>query len=137
MNSSAGSAARKSGRFARAGPVSIACSAVAPFTDCALLVLAGVASVAALPLILTLPHARAIARTRAQKLVGRPFWMATAPTATSWCVMAHVMGGAPHTLVDCGVGRAILSGMSLGISSQMYVSLAFGTYSSTRSELQQ
>ena len=36
--------------------VAFAARAYAPFTDCALLIFAGAASVAALPLILTLPH---------------------------------------------------------------------------------
>ncbi len=106
--------------------VAFAARAYAPFTDCALLIFAGAASVAALPLILTLPHATAVARTGTRKLASRPFWIATALSTAAWGIMAHVMGAAPHALVDCGIGGVAIGGLISWHFLAMYAPLAVG-----------
>lgn len=109
------------------GIVTLATQRYAPFTECALLVVGDVATAAALPLILTLPHdaTRAIVPRKPER---RASWTAAAIGTTSWGVMSYVMAGTPHVLAGCGVGIVPVSGLISGHFLAMYEPLAMGEH---------
>lgn len=109
------------------GIVTLATQTYAPFTDCALLVVAGGASAAALPLILTLPH-DATRSVESQTRNRAAPWMAAAIGATSWGLMSYVMAGTPHVLAGCGVGIIAVSGLISWHFLAMYGPLAIGDH---------
>ena len=108
--------------------VAFATEAYAPFADCALLVFAGLTSLAALPLILALPHVTTSTAIADRKPESALFWIATAMSASSWGIMSNVMAGTPHILADCGVGIVAISGMISWHFLAMYGPLAVGTH---------
>ena len=80
-----------------------------PFVDAALAVAAGLTSLAALPVLLTLPHGiRPAAPSRDAPLRDRRFWRAGAAGAASWFAMAFVMTRAPMGLAGCGLGVGVI-----------------------------
>jgi hypothetical protein len=73
---------------------------------------AGIASFAALPLLLSLPHSLADpAQGQAPRGLGAWFWPASAIGAFSWFCMSHVMAQAPLAFIGCGLGAAAVGGL--------------------------
>lgn len=105
----------------------VAIRAYAPFTESALLAFAGLASVAALPLILRLPHASVDPEPGPIGAASpRHFRLAMLLSASAWAAMTYVMAGAPHALAECGIGTALMSGVVSWHFLAMYGPFALG-----------
>jgi MFS family permease len=99
--------------------------ALGPFADAGLAALAGFASLAALPLLINLPHRfveaqplQAVDRSR------RSFWLATVAAAAAWFAMTHAMTRAPSGLIACGLAPAAIGGVAAWHLVLMYAPMA-------------
>ncbi|MFI5013360.1 MAG: MFS transporter [Hyphomicrobiales bacterium] len=99
-----------------------------PYGDRALMLAAGIASFAALPILLTLPH-RISDRPGVERTEARTagLWPIIALGAGAWFGMAHVMASAPSALIGCGIGQAALGGLISWHLVAMYGPMALAT----------
>ena len=99
-----------------------------PYADAALMLVAGLASLAALPLMLSLPRRLAAPMTPGRERgSSTSFWIATAAGAFAWFSMAHVMAGAPSALIGCGLGVIAMGGLVSWHLIAMYGPMALVT----------
>ncbi len=85
--------------------ISLCQSIFGPYADAALPVLAGLANIAALPLIVSLPHRFVEAGDPARPArLDASFWLAVLLGAFAWFAMTRAMARAPSALIGCGVG---------------------------------
>ncbi|HLW91383.1 MAG TPA: MFS transporter [Roseiarcus sp.] len=99
--------------------------ALGPLADAGLAALAGFASLAALPLLINLPHRFAEARHPQAADQPRPsFWLATLTAAAAWFAMTHVMTRAPSGLIACGLAPAAIGGVAAWHLVLMYAPMA-------------